>query len=147
VLVFDVDHFKRFNDTYGHDAGDALLKRVGHALRTAFREADIVCRFGGEEFVAILPECDLANALARAERVGETIRGITVHHEGQVLGGVTASAGVSVYPLHGHDADGLFQAADRALYRSKSDGRDRVTAATTVTLAPAPPPADPRAVA
>jgi diguanylate cyclase (GGDEF)-like protein len=133
VLVLDLDHFKRFNDTHGHDHGDALLKQVGAVLRRSFREADVVCRYGGEEFVAVLPDCDLGNAFARAEAVAASVRELTFMHGGRIVGGVTVSAGVAAFPLHGRDPESLFQAADRALYRSKSEGRDRVTAADADT--------------
>jgi diguanylate cyclase (GGDEF)-like protein len=129
VVVLDLDHFKRFNDTHGHGDGDALLKQVGVVLRRSFRESDVVCRYGGEEFVALLPDCDLANAVARAEAVAASVRELTFVHGGRVVAGVTASAGVAAYPLHGREPEALFHAADRALYRSKAGGRDRVTAA------------------
>ncbi len=129
VIVMDVDHFKRFNDTHGHGAGDALLKEVAGVLQRAFRTADVVCRYGGEEFVAVLPDCDVQNAVRRAEEVRVAVSALSVTYEGRTLGRVTLSAGVAAYPPHGRDAESLIHAADRALYRSKSDGRDRVTTA------------------
>jgi diguanylate cyclase (GGDEF)-like protein len=129
VVVLDVDHFKRFNDTNGHAAGDVVLRQVGAVLRSTFRAADVVSRYGGEEFVAVLPDCGLADATARANAVCSAIRDLSVSHEGKVLAPITVSAGVAAYPLHGTDPDALFQHADRALYRAKADGRDRVTTA------------------
>ncbi len=137
LIVFDVDHFKRFNDMHGHAAGDALLKQLGVTLRCAFRDSDVVCRYGGEELVAILPQCTVADAVARAEAVRAAVREMVVTHDGALLGPISISAGVSATPDHGRNVEALFQAADRALYRSKADGRDRVTAASHVAQAAA----------
>ena len=129
VVVVDIDHFKRVNDTYGHGAGDVLLKRVAALLLGSFRANDVVCRYGGEEFVAVLPDCGLQDAVRRAEGVREAMHGLRAEHEGRSLGRVTVSAGVAASPEHGRDPEALVRAADRALYRSKSEGRDRVTSA------------------
>ena len=129
LLVIDVDHFKRYNDTHGHAAGDAVLRELGTLLRTTFRATDIVCRFGGEEFVAVLPDCDENDARARAERLRNEVHRLTPRHAGRNLSGVTVSIGVAVSGKHGTTPTALFERADQAVYASKSGGRDRVTLA------------------
>ena len=125
VVVLDVDHFKRYNDTYGHPAGDALLKALGARLAQVVRTTDFVARYGGEEFVIVLPHTDQAGALAAAHKILEGVRVLPEHAE--VLGGrVTASLGVASFPGDVFDARELFQAADQAMYRAKHAGRDRV---------------------
>ncbi len=129
VLVFDVDHFKRFNDEFGHDGGDALLQSFGAMLRRVVRAEDVVCRYGGEEFVAVLAECDAALAMRRAEEMREATRALRVVHRGAQLGVVTVSIGVANLGSHGRRSADLVRAADSALYRAKSAGRDRVVVA------------------
>jgi diguanylate cyclase (GGDEF)-like protein len=126
LLMLDVDHFKRFNDSYGHEAGDAVLRALGRLLRQSVREGDIACRFGGEEFVVLLPEATLETAQERAERIRDEARRIRIHREGRYLDPVSVSFGVAIYPDHGVSAETLLAAADAALYRAKSSGRDRV---------------------
>jgi diguanylate cyclase (GGDEF)-like protein/PAS domain S-box-containing protein len=129
LLMLDLDHFKKFNDTYGHDAGDTVLRESASFLAKSIRAEDVVCRFGGEEFVIILPTANLTAALARAERIRSKVRELTVLHQGQSLGMVTVSVGVAALPEHGTSPKGLLEAADAALYRAKRDGRDRVVTA------------------
>ena len=129
LLMLDLDHFKKFNDTYGHDAGDTVLRESGMFLARSIRAEDIVCRFGGEEFVMILPTANLSAACARAERIRSKLRELTVLHQGQSLGMVTVSVGVAALPEHGTSPKELLEAADAALYCAKRDGRDRVVAA------------------
>jgi diguanylate cyclase (GGDEF)-like protein/PAS domain S-box-containing protein len=129
VLVLDLDHFKKFNDTYGHDAGDTVLRETASYLCRSIRAEDIVCRFGGEEFVIILPTADLAASQARAERIRSKLCELTVIHQGSSLGKITLSIGVAGVPLHGTSPKELFEAADAALYRAKKEGRDRVVVA------------------
>jgi len=126
VLMLDLDHFKKFNDTYGHDAGDTILRETASFLTNSIRVEDIVCRFGGEEFVVILPTADLNAAHARAERIRSKLREVTVLHQGQSLGIITVSVGVAALPEHGTSPKQLLEAADAALYRAKREGRDRV---------------------
>jgi diguanylate cyclase (GGDEF)-like protein/PAS domain S-box-containing protein len=133
LLILDLDHFKRFNDTYGHEAGDTVLREVGALLARSIRVEDTVCRFGGEEFVIILPTADLDAAVMRAERVGAKLRELTVLHQGQSLGILTASVGVAEFPRHGSAPKELLAAADAALYRAKEEGRDRVVSAGAPT--------------
>jgi diguanylate cyclase (GGDEF)-like protein/PAS domain S-box-containing protein len=129
ILMLDLDHFKKFNDTYGHDAGDTVLRETASFLTKSVRAEDIVCRFGGEEFVVILPMADLNASQARAERIRSKLRELTVLHQGQSLGMLTVSVGVSELPTHGTSPQELIEAADAALYRAKREGRDRVAVA------------------
>ncbi len=129
MIMMDLDHFKYFNDNFGHEAGDLLLKELGALLRGNIRGEDIACRYGGEEFTLILPEGSGAVTRQRAEFYKEAIQRLDIHYRGNPLGRVTASMGVAIFPDHGRTAKALVEAADKALYRSKSAGRDRVTMA------------------
>ncbi len=131
IIMLDLDHFKQFNDTFGHLAGDALLRALGDHLGTRFRREDIVCRYGGEEFAVILPEASLEATTERAEEMRMAAKSLNVPYRGQSLGGISISLGVAAFPDHGSTAETLLRAADSALYRAKSQGRDRVVAATT----------------
>lgn len=139
VIVVDVDHFKRFNDLHGHQAGDSVLHDVGCALSAGLRRSDVPCRYGGEEFVLILPGASLAQAAERAETLRVAISRLQVSHGGTPLEAITASFGVAAYPEHGDEAKRLVGSADRALYVAKASGRNRVETASHVTpLPPAP---------
>lgn len=129
AVMFDIDHFKQFNDTNGHLAGDALLRALGEFLQANFRGEDIVCRYGGEEFVLILPEAALEPAVRRVETLRERVKMLHVPYRGTLLGGVTISLGVAAFPTHGSTVDALLRAADGALYQAKTAGRDRVVTA------------------
>ncbi len=129
VLMIDLDHFKTFNDTYGHDAGDAVLRETGAALARGIRAEDFVCRFGGEEFVVILPTANLEATCARAERLRLKMKELTVLHQGRSMGMLTVSIGVAVFPEHGLSPKELMAAADAALYEAKHRGRDQVSVA------------------
>jgi diguanylate cyclase (GGDEF)-like protein/PAS domain S-box-containing protein len=129
MIMIDLDHFKYFNDTFGHEAGNLLLKELGVLLRTNIRGEDIACRYGGEEFMLILPEGSGAVTYQRAEFYKEAIRRLDLRHHGRPLGRITASMGVAIFPEHGRTGKALIEAADKALYRSKNAGRDRVTMA------------------
>jgi diguanylate cyclase (GGDEF)-like protein/PAS domain S-box-containing protein len=129
VLMFDLDHFKKFNDTYGHEAGDTVLREIGSFLTRSIRAEDVACRFGGEEFVVLLPTADLNSARMRAERIRADLGELAVLHNGQSLGTITASIGISALPTHGTSTQELLAAADTALYRAKREGRDRVVVA------------------
>ena len=134
LLMLDLDHFKTFNDTYGHDAGDAVLREAASVLTRSIRVEDVVCRFGGEEFVVILPTANLDAAHAGAERIRSRLRELTVLHQGQSLGMITVSIGVAAFPQHGALPQRLLDAADAALYRAKKEGRDRVVNASVVPV-------------
>lgn len=128
-VMIDIDHFKRFNDMHGHDAGDAVLRAVGRALNEATREPGCAFRLGGEEFVVLMPGFDMTRATERAEELRSRIRGLRVQHDGTELGPVTASFGLAAFPDHG-GTDTLLRTADAALLRAKAEGRDRVLVAT-----------------
>jgi diguanylate cyclase (GGDEF)-like protein len=129
VIMADIDHFKQFNDTHGHAAGDAVLVQVANFLRNHVRESDFTCRYGGEEFLMILPEATREITQIRAEHIREEIRELKVQYEGQTLEAITLSLGVAMFPQHGSTKDVLFSAVDHALYRAKNEGRDRVIVA------------------
>ena len=138
VLMIDIDHFKSYNDTYGHAGGDAVLMTLGTELNGWVRRGDIITRSGGEEFVAVLPGVDAATAMQRAEELRRRIQALNIAHAGRELGQVTVSIGVSVYPDHGVDQDALIHAADSAMYASKQAGRDQVSLAQTPPEAETP---------
>jgi diguanylate cyclase (GGDEF)-like protein len=126
VMMLDLDHFKRFNDTHGHPGGDALLAGFGALLQSLSRQEDIACRYGGEEFTLILPEAGPQAALERAEQIRVTVEGMRVQHLGKDLPPVTVSIGLAFAPDDGVDPESLVRHADRALYKAKSRGRNRV---------------------
>jgi diguanylate cyclase (GGDEF)-like protein len=127
VLVCDLDHFKKINDTYGHDVGDVVIKGFGDILRRAKRNTDAVGRFGGEEFVVVCEETDATGAQLLAERIREQLETTTFHAKEQPIH-ITCSIGIATFPRAGTDWDQLFKATDEALYASKHGGRNRVTA-------------------
>lgn len=131
AVMLDLDHFKHFNDTYGHDAGDLILREVGALLNAQFRAADVACRYGGEEFMLILLEMPLDIIRRRLDALRLGIKQLNTHHRGQSLGTITVSAGVAMFPENGATGEALLLAADRALYRAKAEGRDRVVFAGT----------------
>jgi two-component system, cell cycle response regulator len=124
LVVFDVDNFKRVNDTLGHQAGDDVLRQVGHAMAAAARDVDLVARYGGEEFTVILPNCSLDDAVRVAERMRSGLSGSLRP------AGITLSAGVAAIPTNAGDEEALIGAADEAMYTSKRAGRDRTTRST-----------------
>ena len=129
LVLLDIDRFKHFNDSFGHEAGDTVLASLGTLLRNVSRAGDVACRFGGEEFVLILPEASLQDARRRAEDIREAIRSLRITHGGRPLEGVRCSMGVAAYPEHGEVGGALLRAADAALYRAKREGRDQVVLA------------------
>ncbi|WP_224982531.1 diguanylate cyclase [Geomonas agri] len=131
VVMIDVDHFKNFNDTFGHEAGDHVLKEVGHLLQKNVRDSDIACRFGGEEFTLILPDADCEMALEICNRFRAAVKGLQLFMGRQHLGHITISAGISVFPSDGDTIQQLLAAADEALYEAKEKGRDRVIGSCT----------------
>jgi diguanylate cyclase (GGDEF)-like protein len=139
VFMADLDHFKEFNDSFGHEAGDILLREVGALFNSQVRGGDIACRYGGEEFLIILMDTNFDVALQRAETLRGQVRSLQVHHRGQTLRHVTISIGVAAYPDHGAAAQDIINAADRALYRAKASGRDRIVVADAVTDGEAQP--------
>jgi len=124
-LLIDLDHFKSINDTYGHQAGDLALIATAHAIKTHIRQSDIVCRYGGEEFMIIMPEIGMEDALQRAEYFRKCIDDLRVKHENRSIH-VTASVGIAVYPVQGTDSDKILSMADTAMYQAKQSGRNKV---------------------
>ena len=127
LIIMDIDNFKHYNDTHGHPAGDALLKELSLLIRKSIRKVDIPCRYGGEEFVVLLPETSKLEALVVAEKLVATIAEYPfAHAEDQPLGCVSVSMGLAEYPQDADDDEGLVSAADKALYTAKTTGKNRV---------------------
>jgi len=127
VIMLDVDHFKGFNDTYGHELGDAVLREVGNLLRHNVRQEDIPCRYGGEEFTLVIPDANHEGLHILAENIRTSIeRNIAPALETEIVDRVTVSIGIALYPEHGDTVHGLLKAADTALYLAKEGGRNRV---------------------
>ena len=136
-VALDIDHFKRINDTYGHDAGDRVLAGIAGQLRQASRSCDLPVRLGGEEFLVVIAEHEIDGALAFAERLRVAIAALDF--DGLAPGGalhVTVSIGVALFGLHGRDASTLMRASDEAMYASKRGGRDRVSLSTSLPVLP-----------
>jgi diguanylate cyclase (GGDEF)-like protein/PAS domain S-box-containing protein len=130
VLFLDLDHFKRFNDAFGHDAGDMVLQSLADLFRNFFRATDICCRYGGEEFAIILPESSSHDAAVRADALRSEVKSLRLQYKKQTVGQLTLSVGVAAFPEHGSTSVDLLKIADQCLYESKSRGRDVVTVAT-----------------
>lgn len=128
LLILDVDHFKDFNDSNGHEAGDAVLREVAHVLKRHTRAEDIACRYGGDEFLLVLPSCTLDDAYAKAEAIREAIAQLRVFTHGNALPRITASVGLAGHPHDGERVEDLVSCADGALYRAKESGRNRIVA-------------------
>ena len=126
IIMADIDHFKQFNDKYGHAAGDKVLTQMGGFFKAGVRGSDVACRYGGEEFVFFLPECSAENTFKRADQMREEVKNLAVHYGGELLASITLSMGISTYPDQGRNAEDLLRVADAALYRAKQEGRDRV---------------------
>jgi diguanylate cyclase (GGDEF)-like protein/PAS domain S-box-containing protein len=129
IIMLDVDHFKRFNDTWGHAAGDEILRELGGLLLRQVRGEDIACRYGGDEFIIVLPDASREVTRERAELICEHAKRFHLQFEGQSLAAVTLSLGVAVFPEHGATSTGILRAVDTALYRAKREGRGRVVVA------------------
>jgi diguanylate cyclase (GGDEF)-like protein len=134
IIIVDIDHFKRFNDTFGHQAGDVLLRGLGDFLNRSTRGQDIACRYGGEEFALVLSDSSLSGALLRAESMRQEIKHLNVQYAGQLLGAISISMGLAIFPDHGTTISEVLQAADQALYRAKREGRDRVSVWATESM-------------
>jgi len=130
VIMLDLDHFKRFNDTHGHEAGDILLRKLGSFLKQHLRGGDIACRYGGEEFALVLPEVSLENVRQRAEELREGIKHLNIEHNSKILPTVSMSLGIAMFPEHGSTNQRVLNAADGALYEAKHKGRDRIVVAS-----------------
>ena len=135
ILSIDIDHFKKFNDNHGHDAGDTVLREVGTCLGAVFRNEDVACRFGGEEFVVILPGATIEVAAKRAEELRAKIESVSVRYREKNLPRITVSVGVAAFPEAGDDPQLVLKAADDALYRAKEGGRNRVELSSSAAQA------------
>jgi len=129
IIMLDVDNLKQFNDTWGHAAGDEILRELGSLLLRQVRGEDIACRYGGDEFIIILPDASREVIRERVDLICEYARLFYLQFEGQSLAAVTLSLGVAVYPEDGATSTGILRAVDAALYRAKHDGRGRVVVA------------------
>jgi diguanylate cyclase (GGDEF)-like protein/PAS domain S-box-containing protein len=134
LLFFDIDHFKTFNDTFGHDAGDLVLQSIAELLTRFFRGDDVACRWGGEEFAVILPESISEQAVERANALRAEVKKLELRHRGTALATLTLSIGVATFPEHGSCSEELLRIADQSLYQSKSAGRDCVTVASPMPV-------------
>lgn len=126
LTMLDLDNFKRFNDSHGHDAGDVLLRELGQLMRAKLRKSDILCRYGGEEFVIVLPDSSLIDAEQRIDQIRAQLKEVQIPHGGEFLPAPTLSAGIAQADEHNFDPGELLRAADKALYSAKNAGRDRV---------------------
>lgn len=139
VMMFDIDHFKQFNDRYGHAAGDVVLREFASLLGESIRGADVASRYGGEEFLVLLPDTSFEGGRGKAEKLLERTRALRLTFNGIDVGVVTASVGIAMYPGDGEHAEDLLRAADAALYAAKQAGRDRIVVARSIS--PDSPPA------
>ncbi|MBB2495092.1 diguanylate cyclase [Aquipseudomonas ullengensis] len=126
VVLLDVDHFKRFNDTFGHEAGDLVLRHLAIEMKRNVRTSDLACRYGGEEFALVLPEISREDAIERCETLRLSVTRLQIRYGGQPLGPVSISLGLAWFPADGEQADVLLHAADTALYQAKHAGRNRL---------------------
>lgn len=136
ILSIDVDHFKKFNDNHGHDAGDTVLRAVGKCLENSFRNEDIACRFGGEEFIVVLPGATPAIAARKADELRGKMESLEVRYLDRNLPRITISIGVAAFPDCGDNLQAVFRAADEALYKAKENGRNRVELSPMLNVAP-----------
>ena len=134
IIMLDIDHFKQFNDSFGHEAGDVILNTLGNYFLTHMRTEDIACRFGGEEFILILPETTRDIICARAEELREGVKKMTVVTKGTSMSHISVSVGISLFPEHGETSDLLLRAADKALYLAKGGGRNQVAMAADLAI-------------
>lgn len=125
ICILDVDKFKEFNDTFGHEAGDIVLQGLGTLLNSFIRVGDTACRYGGEEFVIVLPETSMKDALKQAERLHQQVSHLQLNYQQKILGKITISIGIAIYPEDGVDSQSLINAADIALYQAKNSGRNK----------------------
>ena len=126
VILLDLDRFRRYNDEFGHDVGDVILREFGHFMQAHVRGEDTAARYGGEEFLLSLPEATLEQTLKRAEQIRAASKHLTIQYQDHTYGDLSISVGVAMYPEHGASVEDILRAADKALYRAKAQGRDCV---------------------
>lgn len=129
MIMIDIDHFKNFNNTFGHDAGDIVLKKVSEFLIQNISSADIACRYGGEELTLILPQAVPEETYNQAEKIRQGVKQLQLQHQNQILPTITLSLGIAFFPTHGTTWETVLKAADTALYYGKAQGRDQVAVA------------------
>ena len=134
-MLLDIDHFKRYNDTFGHASGDDALRFVADTLVSCVRSEDLACRYGGEEFVVLFPECPLEQAAVRAEEIRNRFKELYGERQGELPSPVTVSIGLAAFPETTDQPELLLRCADEALYQAKDSGRDRVAVASPQTSA------------
>jgi len=126
VAILDIDHFKRFNDAFGHDAGDLALRECANVVTLNLRKSDIACRLGGEEFALVLPDSSVADTQERVQQICALIKQLELRQDGRLLGKMTLSGGIAGSPEHASTAQELLRAADAALYAAKEAGREQI---------------------
>jgi diguanylate cyclase (GGDEF)-like protein len=136
VIMLDIDHFKKFNDDYGHEVGDMVLEKIGQLVKTTARPEDIPCRYGGEEFLVILPGANIEGANQCAVRLLEEARKLRIQNKSTLMRGITISVGVASYPVNGGTVDQIVKAADTAMFEAKTAGRDRVMISKEIAAIP-----------
>jgi diguanylate cyclase (GGDEF)-like protein len=129
VLMIDIDDFKLFNDTYGHDLGDTVLKQVASEMKLCLRIEDTLSRYGGEEFCLICPDLDEKSVKELGARLCERVRRLTLDIKDANVGSITISVGIAIYPLHGSEGEDLLREADEALYQAKAQGKNQAVLA------------------
>lgn len=126
IMMLDLDGYKQFNDRHGHEAGNTVLRQVGEYLRTAIRAGDAACRYGGDEFLLILPGSGLDDTVRRANQIQQGLSELAIYHRGKLLDSISSSVGIASFPENGLGSDDVLEAADAALYQAKTEGRNRV---------------------
>jgi len=129
IIMIDLDHFRRFNNTFGHEAGDLVLRDLGKFLQSNIRKEDVACRYGGEEFTLILPGTPMDITEKRAETLRNLVQDLEIYYNGKPLDSITLSLGVASFPEHGATGEAVLQAADDALYAAKRAGRNKASTA------------------
>jgi diguanylate cyclase (GGDEF)-like protein len=128
IFIFDIDHFKKYNDMHGHPEGDYLLKELSRILKENSREGDVTARYGGEEFIVLMPDTDKEGAVVYGEKIRKVIESYPFRHrEKQPLGYLSVSGGVASFPFDGSSIEAVIRCADEALYESKRSGRNMIT--------------------
>jgi diguanylate cyclase (GGDEF)-like protein len=133
LIMLDLDHFKNFNDVFGHEIGDRMLRHFAKTVTASMRETNLAARFGGEEFIVVLPDTNTKSCTLVAERIRKAVMSMVVpSNTEKPLPQLTVSIGIAVFPEHGQNLEEVIQASDKALYESKRLGRNRVTAASVL---------------